>query len=245
MAIVVPNNLFNRRFAGGQNSSEMYQSGYFYAFFFVPPQAFSTNAGTSDNYGSYGISDDEANKLLTATCTSFNPAGESTISDVQFEAMNGINFSIPGNVTQTKTATATFHELSGLYVTKVISQWFSWIRDPLTGVSKAKQYTIDSWAGDIYFVVTKPNGLEIEYCAHFAEARPKTDPRDFLNQNLTASDKASLSIQFEYNMMWDTISHFPNNNPDALIKKCEGLIGSLPNPIEKTLQIHNFVKPTA
>jgi hypothetical protein len=101
----------------------------------------------------------------------------------------------------------TFHETSGLEVTKMIKLWVEYIHMVSIGWIVPNPYCLLNleldYVSSIFYICTKPDGRTITYYAKFTGAFPIAVPYSAFGYKLGERDLPELTIPFAYNYKED------------------------------------------
>jgi len=211
-------NLINRRFAGNINVEDAFITGYFYFFLDVKDKVAELIINRANAlYKKYnninGLSDakklgtDNYKKLIAATCLNVAPPG-GTLNVESLAVMGGVKFGTATNIDYPDTFTTRHVELAGIPVFHFISAWVNLVRDrnaglsPLGVIETGGKYTKDDFYGAAYYVITKPNGKDIEMAMKFEGLVPLTDPIDKFGHDLATVNVLQHDITWHYDSIW-------------------------------------------
>lgn len=208
---------------GGTNASivaEPYVSGYAYTKWNISSSlmsALNAESATAPGgfYNNVNISNQLDNKLgasaaniLSATCTSVTPP-DGRINVVEFNAIGGAKYQVPGAIEYGNTLQCRFTEFSGLPVFRVIHGWAQYLRNNKTGTtflnsdsSGGADYVKNNYSAVVLYWTTKPDGRTVEYAAAFSGVFPTQDPIEVFTGDITSVEKVELEISFNVDFVY-------------------------------------------
>lgn len=214
-------NIRDRNFGGSYANivAEPYVSGYAYTKWTVP-STITNNKSLGGVFGFDGstsnVSNDSANKnalanitnILSATCISVTPP-DGRIETVEFNAIGGAKYYVPGAVTYGNTLQCRFVEFSGLPVFTCLHKWCQLIRNNKTGTtllgattSGGGEYSKENYAGTCLYWTTKPDGRTVEYAAAYSGVFPTQDPVEQFTGDIATIEKLELDIAFSVDFVY-------------------------------------------
>ena len=201
--------IYNKNYAGAPtkgpgdaNLIDPFISGYYYLVWTRKP---SEMVGDGDGQIDPLFFSDIARVLNNAVTL---PGATLNTTDVATAFSNASKISMPTSIERDNTFSVKFSEMSGLPIIRNIEKWVFGIRDPLTGLSSVKDYSLKNISGELLVILTKPilasaakdnetNGY-IEKAYLFTNVFPTNVPDDVLSPNLETQDKVEVDIQFKF-----------------------------------------------
>jgi len=180
-------------------------SGYYYIHWFRKPLSM-------DDMGIDSSFFDDITRVLATRVTL--PGVTLNTTEVVTSFSNASKISTPTTIERDNSFSVAFTEMNGLPVMRNIEKWVFSIRDPMTGLSRLKNYGVKGFSGDMLVILIKPvltsaqgtqqtsTGLEradiVEKAYLFTNAFPTNVPDDILSPDLATSDQVIVDITFKY-----------------------------------------------
>lgn len=207
---------------GGTNANivaEPYVSGYAYTKWNISsslqsalnatggtaPGQFFNSKNMANPVGKLG---ENAQNILSATCTSVTPP-DGRINTVEFNAIGGAKYQVPGSIEYGNQLQCRFTEFSGLPVFRVIHGWAQYIRNNKTGTtylgsdkSGGADYAKNNYSAVVLYWTTKPDGRTVEFAAAFSGVFPTQDPIEMFTGDITTVEKVELEISFNVDFVY-------------------------------------------
>lgn len=202
---VTNENILTRKFGGTTvGVATPYTSGQFFLWFEPLPSALSIYL---DELGS-GVSIDDAQKILAASCLSVTPPG-GTLNSVEFTGLGGVKWSVPGNLELGTEFSAKFLEFSKTPILNIFHSWIKMIRDYRLGISDILQddeegegWMKSKYAATAYYWTTAPDGITVEYYACYDGVYPTKDPQDLYSGDVETVGKLDVEQTFKFDYLW-------------------------------------------
>lgn len=193
-------NIATRRFGGNIGWADPYVSGYHFIWFErLPTQlpAYVLNEDIS--------TPDQIQKLLAAACMRVTPPG-GTLNRIEFNALGGTKWGVPGNVDYGNQVGIQFLEFSNTPILEILHGWFQLMRDAITGIadfdSNLASYSKGEYSSTLLYFTSTPDLKGIEYYAYYDGVFPLKDPQDLFTGDITASDKLEIELDFNVDYVW-------------------------------------------
>lgn len=147
---------------------------------------------------------DEIRNILESSNISCTIPGKQ-VGSTDFIGLGGITWSVPTNVTTDTNISMRFVEFSSTPVLSIFHAWVRMIQDNRAGVSllENENYRKANYASNVYYWVTKPDGVTIEYAACFTGVFPTKDPSDLFGYDLSVIDKVEIDMDFKFDYMFE------------------------------------------
>lgn len=204
-------NLLSRRWGGHTvGVADPYITGYHFIWFDKMPSGLLAQMSTAnaDTNVTGGLTGEEMQKVLAATCTGVTPPG-GTLNKIEFTGLGGVKWSVPGNLDYGNSVSVKFTEMQGLPITTIMHKWVKAIRDYRTGASNmidagttAGGYSKADYSALMYYWTTAPDAQTIEYYACYDGVFPTKDPADLHASDIESIGKLDIEIEFNVDYAW-------------------------------------------
>lgn len=194
-------NIATRRFGGTTFGwADPYVSGYHFIWFENLPKQLP----------SYVLNEDltdvtKVQNLLAASCMRVTPPG-GTLNRIEFNALGGTKWGVPGNIDYGNQVTIQFLEFSDVPILEILNGWFTLMRDAVTGIAdiddSLPSYTKSAYSATLLYFTSTPDLKGIEYYAYYDGVFPLKDPQDLFTGDITASDKLEIELDFNVDYVW-------------------------------------------
>ena len=224
-------NQYTRKFGGTlKGVADPYVTGYHFIYFDNIPTGITSYTQSMNS----GLSDvSEIKSVLAAACLSVTPPG-GTLNTVEFTGLGGIKWSVPGNIDYGTAVSVKFLEFSKTPIADIMHGWVKMIRDYRTGVTGLSDsggelksgptgdgYTKKTYAANLWYWTTAPDGRTVEYAALYDGVFPKKDPQDLFTSDVETVGRLDIEIEFNVDYAWrepwvfDQCQIFANSYADA------------------------------
>ena len=179
------------RFAGGSRSKTTpFISGYWYVYLSLPSVVFSTGKAKSESW-------------LHSSAEGFTPHGRN-LTKVDTPGMGGMGASFISGQQINRQFSITFGDYQNLPIYNTIRQWTS-IFDEHSGVSEI-QLSGNRYKGKAHIFLGKPQITadcklsidDIEEYYGYDGVWPETSPIDALASDISTNDRATPTVQFNF-----------------------------------------------
>jgi hypothetical protein len=139
---------------------------------------------------------------------SVTPPG-GTLNKVEFTGLGGIKWGVPGNIDYGNEVSIKFLEMKGTPILDIMHAWVKLIRDYRMGASndllsdiKGGDYSNSTYAAELYYWTTAPDGNEVQYYACYDGVFPNKDPQDLFTSDVESIGRLDIEIGFNVDHIW-------------------------------------------
>jgi len=202
----IANNKFSRHFGGTQiGVADPYVTGYHFIYFAALPAALNSYLGQlyPGKYGSVKVEN-----MLSALCMSVTPPG-GTLNKVEFTGLGGIKWAVPGNIDYGNEVSIKFLEMKDTPILDIMHAWIKIIRDYRVGSASdlisdttGAGYSNKTYAAELYYWTTSPDGENVQYYAGYDGVFPNKDPQDLFTSDVESIGRLDVEIGFNVDHVW-------------------------------------------
>ena len=207
-------------YLGGSQRSKgdhPYVKGYFYVFFGVPSDIFTSNSL---------ITRDQAKDFLLVSAESYTPPGDRQINIQDVQGQGGVDSSFITGQTITREFSIQYKDFWGAPIFRIHRQWTSYINPYLGASTMAKDFSASEYKGVCMVIQTKPvvrksgdasttgwDKQDIIKIDYFDGVQPLTDLKSAYDANITDNSFVKPTVQYKFD-------GYPldETNPDVLDK---------------------------